>query len=243
VLPTRAKSIKEAVEINCEVWRAVKAVFERKYGFVGKNDEGALVAKVDDFKALEILSEIAGDHNAKIGLDFAATNFYKKGRYFFAGKVFSPNEFLDIVVDILKTYKVAYVEDPFHERDFRAFAELTKKVKSIICGDDLFATNWRRLRKGIEKKAGNAIIIKPNQVGTISLTLRTIELASKYGFICVASHRSGETCDPFIAEFALFCEVPILKCSVFGSERFAKWNKLIELWEKAKRPKMVKIRM
>lgn len=245
VFPKNPKTIKEAVETNIRIWKELKNHMKKTHGYLGKNDEGAIVARVDNFKALEIVSKISEMFEACIGIDMAATQFYKKGYYFFNGKKYAKSEFIEVVMDLIKTYKIRYVEDPFYEKDFSSFSELTKKVgkKTIVCGDDLFSTNPTRIKTGIRKKACNGVIIKPNQVGLVSLALKSVETAKKHSIIPVASHRSGETEDCFIAEFALFAQCPLLKCSVSGSERFTKWNRLIELWEKIKKPKMVKLRI
>lgn len=245
VFPKKPKTIKEAIETNVEIWKELKNYMKKTQGYFGKNDEGAIIAKISDFKALEIVSEVAESLDANIGIDMAATQFYKKGYYFFNNKKYSKKEFIDVVLELVKTYKIKYVEDAFYEKDFSSFAELTKKLgkRTIICGDDLFSTNPVRIKTGAKKKACNGAIIKPNQAGVVSLALKSVEIAKNSGIIPVASHRSGETEDPFIAEFALFSETPLLKCSVSGSERFAKWNRLIELWKKIEKPKMVNLKI
>ncbi len=243
VFPKNPKSILEAVEKNVQARKMLKQKLKKKFEIYGRNDEGALVAKVNDYDALELLAEVAEELDMFSGIDMAATQFYSRGEYEFAGKKYSREEFVDVVVSIAKTYKLRYIEDPFHEKDFTSFSELTKKLKrALICVDDIYSTNAIRLKKGIGKKAGNSIIIKPNQVGTVSLALKTVGLAKENGFVSVASHRSGETEDPFIAELCIFAQIPMLKCSVSGSERFAKWNKLIELWQVAEKPRMNKIK-
>ncbi len=243
VFQKKAKSIEEAVETNVEIWKEVKRKIEKIHGYLGKNDEGAIVARLSDYEALEIVSEITQRFGAYAGLDIAASQFYKNGYYFFNGKKFKKNEFIDVVFDLVKTYKIKYVEDPFHEKDFSSFSELSKKLrkKALICGDDLFSTSPQRIKIGVKKNACNAVIIKPNQVGVVGRALKSVKVAKENCFVPIASHRSGESEDSFIAEFALFSECPLLKCSVFGSERFAKWNKLIELWKKIEKPKMANI--
>ncbi len=244
-LPKKPKSIEDAVETNISIWREAKEKIKRTHGYLGRNDEGAIVVKMNNTQVLDLLSEIAENYNAYIGVDIAASQFYKQGNYYFENKKYSKHEFIDVITELVKTYKIKYLEDPFYEKDFSSFSELTKKLgkKVLICGDDLFSTNPERIKLGVRKKACNAVIIKPNQVGLVSLALKTVEIAKKYKITPVASHRSGETEDPFIAEFALFAKCPVLKCSVSGSERFSKWNRLIELWEKVKKPKMTKLKI
>lgn len=245
VFPKKAKTISEAVEVNIKIRKRLKEELIRKNLFIGKNDEGALISRLSDADSLELVSRVSSDFPSYLGLDMASTQFYEKGIYKFAGKNYKKEEWIDVVSDIIKTYKIKYIEDPFHEKDFSAFSELTKKFgkKVIICGDDIYSTNPQRVKKGIVKKSGNAVIIKPNQVGLVSLALKASELAKKEKWIPIASHRSGESEDWFIAEFALHARCPLLKCSVSGSERMAKWNYLIEKWEKCKKPKTSKFKL
>jgi enolase len=137
------------------------------------------------------------------------------------------------MLDLIHTYNLVYVEDPLHENDFSGFAEITKKAGScLICGDDLFTTNPNRLRHGIQSRAGNSIIIKPNQIGTLTETVETVTVATQAGYIPVASHRSGETCDTYLAHLAVGLHCPIVKLGVVGGERIAKINELIRIEER-----------
>ncbi len=232
VLPLKAKTMQEAVETNINIWHYAEKMLKKTGVFIGKNDEGAIITDMNDIKTLDFVSDIAEQFDAKIGLDFAATQFYKRDiyRYKKLGREFATEEHIDFVLDIIKKYKIVYAEDPFMENDFESFSELRKKARCIVCGDDLFATKLNRLEKGRKKSAGNAIIIKPNQTGTVSRVLETVELAKKSGFMHVVSHRSGETCDPFIADLAVGTEAKIIKCGIMGSERLAKANRLLEIW-------------
>lgn len=131
---------------------------------------------------------------------------------------------------MIEKYHLVYVEDPFHEEDFESFAELTKKVNDcLICGDDLFTTNSERLNRGIKINAANAIIIKVNQIGTLTDALETIEMAQKHGYTTVMSHRSGDTCDWHIAHLAVAFRCPIIKTGVIEGARVAKINELIRI--------------
>jgi enolase len=139
-------------------------------------------------------------------------------------------EQVDYVREIIEKYHLAYVEDPFHEEDFKSFAELTKRTKNcLICGDDLFTTNNDRLTQGIKIAAGNAIIIKVNQIGTLTDALETIQNAQRNGFSCVMSHRSGDTTDWHIAHLALAFGCPLIKTGVVEGARIAKINELIRI--------------
>jgi len=243
VMPVKAKTISEAVETNIKIWKRANELLRMKGFVTGKNDEGAIVSRLDDIKTLDVLSYVTEQFDARIGLDFAANNLYKRGYYNYLklGKKFSSLEHIDFVLELIKTYNIAYVEDPFKETDYESFSELRKKAKCIVCGDDLYATDYKRLNLGIKKAATNAIIIKPNQVGTVSKTLRAIELAKGSGILHVISHRSGETCDSFISDLAVGTEAKIIKCGIMGSERAVKHNRLIEIWENVlerRKPKM-----
>lgn len=243
VIPKKAKTIFDAIETNFSIWNAVGKHLKVKGFTAGTNDEGAWVARLNDLETLDILSKIAEEHEASIGIDIAGSQLYKKGYYTYnhLGKKFSSGEHLDFVKHLIRTYKLAYVEDPFHENDFKSFAELTKRVSCIVCGDDLFATRPDRLKQGIKNKAANSIMIKPNQVGTISKALEVIKLAKENRITPIIGHRSGETTDSFIADLAVGVEAPLIKCGISGGERTAKLNRLIEICDKMKRPQMTKL--
>ncbi|MEM1882969.1 MAG: phosphopyruvate hydratase, partial [Candidatus Bathyarchaeia archaeon] len=138
-----------------------------------------------------------------------------------------------------------YIEDPFHEEDFESFRELTRRVKGcLVCGDDLFATNERRLKVGVEMNSGNAIIIKVNQVGTLTDALKTVKLAKENNYLPIISHRSGETTSLHIAHLAVGLGCPIIKAGVVGGERLAKINELIYIEEiLGDRARMAKLRI
>ena len=150
---------------------------------------------------------------------------------------------VDYVKDLIDTYHMFYVEDPFDEKDFDGFAELTAKVgsKCRICGDDLFVTNAELLAYGIERKAANAIIIKPNQIGTLTDTYETVRLAKENNVMPVVSHRSGETCDETIAHLAIAFGAPMIKTGAVGGERIAKLNELIRIEDEMSNPRMANL--
>jgi enolase len=145
------------------------------------------------------------------------------------------DEQLDFILRLIKTYKLVYVEDPFHEEDFTHFAQLTKKIKNcLICGDDLFVTNIERLQKGIEMGAANATIIKGNQVGTLTDAWDATHLAQKEGYVPIMSHRSGETTEAHIAHLSVAFRCPIIKAGVVEGARTAILNELIRIEEMLK---------
>jgi enolase len=171
------------------------------------------------------------------GLDVAASSLYDSGRdvYDFKreGKTREPGEHLEFIVDLVETYHLAYVEDPLQEEDFEGFAELTKKVgnQCLICGDDLFVTNVERIERGLKVGAANAVLIKPNQIGSLTDASRAVALTKTHGCVPVVSHRSGETPDETIAHLAVAWECPLIKTGAVGGERTAKLNELIRIEE------------
>ncbi len=198
--------------------------------FFGKNDEGAISVNVDFATALELLEEAIDQvgEKTKIGLDIAASEFYKNKVYSFENKKYPENEFSSFLQRLLKEHKdIVYLEDPFFEDSFEAFAGLQKKTSAMICGDDLYTTNLERLKEGIAKKSSKAILIKPNQIGTITKTQETVKYAQKHDIVPVISHRSGETCDTLISHLAVGWKIPFIKTGTVSGERLAKLNELI----------------
>ncbi|MGQ9542934.1 MAG: phosphopyruvate hydratase [Candidatus Bathyarchaeia archaeon] len=243
VLPTSAETFIDAATANIKTHSEVSRLAERK-GIIlsGKGDEGAWVAPLKTEEALEILSracETVSDETGvrlRIGIDMASSSIWsEKDRvytYQMDARKLSESDQIDFVLNLIRKFKLAYVEDPFHEESFEAFAELTAKARdTLICGDDLFTTNMERLKRGIENNAGNAIIIKPNQVGTVTDTLKTVKLAKESNYVPVVSHRSGESCDADISHLAVAVDAPIIKLGIIGGERASKVNELIRIWE------------
>ena len=253
VVPVGACDITEAVFANVEVHKRLKELISKKDpSFTGgKGDEGGWIPNITNDQALEIQAqacEEVGDELGfiiKPGLDMASSEFWseEEGKYVYGqdGLKRDSGDQVDYVKDLIDTYHMFYVEDPFDERDFEGFAELTSKVgsKCRICGDDLFVTNSELLAKGIEMNAANAIIIKPNQIGTLTDTYETVRLAKENGVMPVVSHRSGETCDETIAHLAIAFGAPMIKTGAIGGERIAKLNELIRIEEELNNPKMV----
>jgi enolase len=251
-LPVGADSFERAAFANAMVHgRVRKLVSAKDKNFTGgKGDEGAWAPNLGNRDALEVVSKACEEGSDEIGfkvrpaLDVAASSLYdeksKKYVYGREGEQRSTGEQIEFVLDLVKTYKLVYVEDPIQEDDFESFAEITRKVGKgcLICGDDLFVTNPERIKRGIEAEAANAVLIKPNQVGTLTDTLEAVNLARENGWVPVMSHRSGETPDETIAHLAVGYGCPIIKTGVVGGERVAKLNELIrieeELGEKAR---------
>ena len=252
VVPVGANDITEAVFANVEVHKRLKELISKKDpSFTGgKGDEGGWIPNITNDQALEIQAqacEEVGDELGfiiKPGLDMASSEFWseEEGKYVYGqdGLKRDSGDQVDYVKELIDTYHMFYVEDPFDEKDFDGFAELTAKVgsKCRICGDDLFVTNAELLACGIEKKAANAIIIKPNQIGTLTDTYETVRLAKENGVMPVVSHRSGETCDETIAHLAIAFGAPMIKTGAIGGERIAKLNELIRIEEEMSNPRM-----
>ncbi len=255
VVPVGASDITEAVFANVEVHKRLKELISKKDpSFTGgKGDEGGWIPNITNDQALEIQAqacEEVGDELGfiiKPGLDMASSEFWseEEGKYVYGqdGLERDSGDQVDYVKDLIDTYHMFYVEDPFDEKDFEGFAELTAKVgnKCLICGDDLFVTNSELLAKGIEMNAANAIIIKPNQIGTLTDTYETVRLAKENGVMPVVSHRSGETCDETIAHLAIAFGAPMIKTGAIGGERIAKLNELIRIEEEMSNPRMANL--
>lgn len=200
-----------------------------------KNPESAWVTNLSFEEVMKILTKVANENLLKIGLDMAASQLWDKNRYYVypsSNKLLTREEQIGFVKDFVKKYPVIYVEDPFNEDDFVSFSLLTHELQPrMICGDDLYATNFGRLKEGIEFKATNAIIIKPNQVGTITDVIKTVEFAKKNHVATVMSHRSGETEDTLICHLAVGLNCNYIKLGIAG-ERTAKINEMIRIEEK-----------
>ena len=252
VVPIGATSISEAIFANAAVHKRLKELIQTKdSNFTGgKGDEGGWVPNITNHDALEIQARACEEVGDELGilirpsLDMAASELWNadEQKYVYAqdGVKRDTGDQIDFVKDIIDTYKMFYVEDPFDESDFDGFSQLTSKVgdKCLICGDDLFVTNKELLAKGIEMKAANAIIIKPNQIGSLSETHATVKLAKENGIVPVVSHRSGETTDETIAHLAVGFSSPMIKTGAIGGERIAKLNELIRIEEEMSNPKM-----
>jgi len=244
VLPVGAPSFIAAAEANVKVHRKLRDMLVKvdPHFTGGKGDEGAWAPNISNEKALEVVSKACEEvsdevgFECRVGLDVASSSLWSSEKqcyvYESEGVERDKGEQLEYILDLIERYRLIYVEDPFHEEDFESFSELTSKVSGcLICGDDLFVTNVERLSEGIEKKAGNAIIIKMNQVGTLTDTWNTTKLAKESGYVPIVSHRSGETPAFHIAHLAVGFSCPIIKTGVVGGERVAKINELIYIEE------------
>jgi len=253
VCPTGAKTILDALAANASVHREVGVELARRDPSftAGRGDEGAWAPKISDDEALEVMAEQAEKVTAtlgikiSLGLDFAASSLWdeKTQRYVYArrGKTRDPQDQLQYVLDLVKRYNLFYVEDPLHEEAFDEFADLTRKLSGCyVTGDDLFVTNTGRLLKASAIGAGNAAILKVNQVGTLADALDFARLASEKGYSIITSHRSGETPGAHIADVAIATGSKMLKSGVVGGERVDKLNRLLRI-EEAEHCRMAKL--
>jgi enolase len=204
---------------------------------LGRGDEGGWVAPVGNLEALELLVEACArvrevSHvEVYPGLDLAASEFASEGRYRYREQTLDREGQLGFLTKLVDRYDLKYVEDPFDEEDFASFAQFTKDVghRALVVGDDLFTTSAERVERGIRERSANAVLVKVNQVGTVSDTLKTARIAREAGWTTVASHRSGDMPEGWLAHLAVALRSQGLKCGLLGGERVAKLNELLRL--------------
>ncbi|CQR49578.1 MULTISPECIES: phosphopyruvate hydratase [Haloferax] len=239
--PVGAPSVSEAVFANAKVHARASEILDERDVPAAKGDEGAWAPPVSDADAFEIMGEAVSDVEDELGfeigfgLDIAASEMFEDGVYHYGDETKTTDEQIDYVAEMVDEYDLVYVEDPLDENDYEGFAELTERVgdRTLICGDDLFVTNVDRLQDGIDVGAANSILIKPNQIGTLTDAFDAVELASRNGMDAVISHRSGETEDATIAHLAVATDAPFIKTGTVQGERTAKLNELIRIADDA----------
>ncbi|MBB1056058.1 phosphopyruvate hydratase [Dietzia sp. B19] len=241
IAPIGAPTFREALRMGAEVYHHLKAVLKDKGLSTGLGDEGGFAPSVDSTKAaLDVIVEAIEKAGYTLGtdvalaLDVAATEFYKDGKYHFEGKQLSAAEMADVYADLVANYSLVSIEDPLDEDDWEGWTTLTEMIgdKVQIVGDDLFVTNPQRLADGIAKGAANALLVKVNQIGTLTETLDAVELAHRNRYASMMSHRSGETEDTTIADLAVACNCGQIKTGAPArSERVAKYNQLLRIEE------------
>ena len=242
VIPSGAPSFREALRYGAETFHALKKILQSKGYATSVGDEGGFAPNLkSNEEACEVIIEAiqaAGYEPGKdifLALDAAASSFCNQGSYVFqksGSGTKNSTEMLGFYGSMVEKYPIVSIEDPMDEHDWDGFSAITKKLgdKIQIVGDDLFVTNTDFVRKGISKKAANAVLIKLNQIGTVSETLATIQLCQKSGWNYIISHRSGETEDTFMADFAVAMAGGQIKTgSASRSERIAKYNRLLEI--------------
>jgi len=232
--------INTAIETNAAVHKEVAKILKNKFPNIalGKGDEGAWVAPLENVEALELVTKAVDNVQKetgveiRTGLDVAASEFYKNGKYIYKEQTLTPEEQIDFILGLIEEYDLHSVEDPLDQNDFESWASLTVQTDALIIGDDLYVTNSERLKQGIEKKSTNSILIKPNQIGTLTDTIKSVEMARNSDMATVISHRSGETTDTSIAHLGVAFESHAIKTGIMGGERIAKLNELVRISEK-----------
>jgi enolase len=237
----RVKKFFDAQFINLNAYQTAKSlVHQNDKEYTGLlTDENALAVSLDNESVLKLLEEVRQRIIGEFGIDFgigidcAASSFYKNKFYYYHNleKKRSKEEQIEFILDLIKKYNISYMEDPLDEEDFSGFNFLLKEVKRkgincMICGDDLTVTNFSRVERAVKNKCVNAIIVKPNQQGSLVELRKIIEFAKKNDITPVISHRSGETADDTIADLAVGFQCPIIKTGILGKERFAKLNRI-----------------
>ncbi len=231
-----AKTVKEAQETNKKLKKEVEIMLksaDKKFNSK-KNDEKAWITSLNEKEVLDILRRL----NVPLGVDVASSSFYKRKKYNYQNPVFkrTEEEQLMYISNLTNNFKLLYVEDPFDEENFESYSELVKKCPdSLIVGDDLTVTNPKRLQKAIDLRSIDAVMIKPNQVGSLLKVRDTVELAKKNNIKLVFSHRSGETAETILADLAFGFGADFFKCGIEGDERELKIKRLIEIEKSLKK--------
>jgi enolase len=239
IVPVGASSFKEALRWGAEVFAALSKVLKDQGLLTGVGDEGGFAPNLTSNQAaLDILMTAIAKagyepgQQVALALDVAASEFYSDGQYTYDGQAHSPTEMIDYLADLVAQYPIVSIEDGLHEEDWQHWQLLTERLGSQVqlVGDDLFVTNPLRLQKGIDQQVGNSILIKLNQIGSLSETLTTIDLATRKRYRSVISHRSGETEDTTISDLAVATRAGQIKTgSLCRSERVAKYNRLLRI--------------
>ncbi len=241
IVPAGAKSFKEALRMGAEVFHALKGILKKKGLNTAVGDEGGFAPSLDsNEEAIEIImtaikkAGYKAGKDAFIALDVAASELYKAGKYSLDGKKISSTKMNEYFAKLVDKYPIISIEDPLDEEDWKGWKQLTDKIgdKVQIVGDDLFVTNVEKLKKGIDEGIANSILIKLNQIGTLTETLDAVEMAHRAGYTSVISHRSGETADTTIADLSVATNSGQIKTgSLSRSDRTAKYNQLLRIEE------------
>ncbi|HQR28055.1 MAG TPA: phosphopyruvate hydratase [Nocardioides sp.] len=239
IAPIGAASFSEALRMGAEVYHALKAVLKKKGLATGLGDEGGFAPSLDSNRAaLDLIAEAVKAAGLKIGkdialaLDVAASEFHSRGKYAFEGQKRSSAEMTAYYAELVAAYPIVSIEDPLNEEDWKGWKTITDELgeKVQIVGDDLFVTNVERIQRGITGGQANALLVKVNQIGSLTETLDSVELAHRSGFRCMMSHRSGETEDTTISDLAVATNCGQIKTGAPArSERVAKYNQLLRI--------------
>ena len=243
IMPVGAASFSEALRMNAEIYHGLKALLNAKGPATGLGDEGGFAPNLkSNEEAIEVILEAVKKAGYKpgedimIALDVAASEFYKDGKYQMEGEglVKTSNQMVDYLAALCEKYPIVSIEDGLAEDDWKGWKALTKKLgtKVQLVGDDLFVTNEERLLEGIKNDTANAILIKVNQIGTLTETFNAIETAKRAGYTCIISHRSGETEDTTLADIAVAVNAGQIKTGAPArTDRVAKYNQLLRIEE------------
>lgn len=241
IQPKGSDMYTEALRMGAETYHVLGKFLEEKYGSSATNVgyEGGYAPPfsltTDALDALMSAIEEAGytESEISVGIDVAASEFFENGTYKIDGKILDAGELTDFYIELINNYPIIYIEDPFHEEAFEDFANLTSEAwDTLIVGDDLFVTNTKRLVKGIESGAANALLLKVNQIGTLSEAFDAATLANRNGYAVIASHRSAETEDNTLADISVAIGADLIKTGAPArSERNAKYNQLLRIEE------------
>ncbi len=235
------KLFSENLRAASEIYQGLKKILKNNFGeqAINVGDEGGFAPPISHAsEALNLISQALKNYpDTKIGLDCAASQYWKDKKYQLEGAVFTKEGLLIFYEDLIKKYPIIFLEDPFSENDWQGFQEITKKLsnKIIIVGDDLLCTNPRRIKEAEKKNACRGAIIKPNQIGTITETIEAVKLAKSFNWKIIISHRSGDTCDDFISDLAVGVGADFIKSGAPArGERLAKYNRLLKIEEEIK---------
>ncbi len=241
IIPVGAKTFKQAIQFSSEVYHQLKKNLKEKYGrnAINVGDEGGFAPNLNETRdalneIVKSIEDMGYKKEVKLSIDSAATDFYKDGKYDIDGKRLDQGEMVDYYKELVKEYEIISIEDPFEENDFEGFAILNKEIgnKIQIVGDDLLVTNPNRLKKAIEMNSVNALLLKINQIGTISESLEVANMCKENNLNIVVSHRSGETEDYLIADFAIGINAGQIKTGAPArGERTVKYNRLLRIEE------------
>ena len=236
ILPLSFPTFAQALRAASETYHALKALLKEQGMVIAVGDEGGFAPKItkheDVFKVILAAAQKAGYPNMALAIDCAASEFYKNNQYQFEHAAYSARQMTDIYASWCKQYPLLSIEDPLQEDDWAGWQYITQKLgkKINLVGDDLFVTNPLRLQKGIEEKTANSILIKLNQIGTVSETVDVIQKAHAAGYTAIVSHRSGETEDSFIADLSVAVNAGAIKTGAPArAERTAKYNRLLQI--------------
>lgn len=238
IAPIGAKTFSQALQMGTKVFHTLKRNLNKRGLSTGVGDEGGFAPNLKtNSEAIELIIDAIQNSNyttdeIKICLDVASSEFYNNGKYFVRDYGYSSSEFIEVLEKLVKDYPIISIEDGLSEEDYEGWELLTQTLgnKCQLVGDDLFVTNIKRLKKGVLQSLGNSILIKLNQIGTVSETLNTINYAQNNNYTTIISHRSGETEDTFIADLAVAVNSGLIKTgSLSRSERIAKYNRLLKI--------------